>query len=250
MRPRPARLTNSTFFKPDHLRPHAHAGADWFEQVLQEFEAFWESEAPRIGEFGAKGWLESGDLPPPVSSADRSALPPNSDPFNHWLEAETQAQKFKSRPGRTADLDPEDDDDPFRIVLFDDIQSLLFPIRSPTVRLQLCYTFLHFLDLPFTPPDVPTTASLGEDPHLCGRALIRNDRLRSTFWPAREARRTIPWQTVGGEPMEPEANKRLADPFTCPIRSWAAGRDTFFAQEWFRDIDKDITASLDTELIR
>lgn len=247
-------LLEITFFKPDHLRapaPPFDRGL-WFAGVMQEFEDFWDSEIPRIGEDGGKGWKEMHASPEEASFLRSSAphlFTQADNPHERWLEAERQAEKALTLPGRARDLDAPDDD-PFHVVLFEDVEPFLFPVQTPSARLQLIYAFFNFLGLPFLPPDVPTSSPASTDPHLRW-TLIQNEGLRAAFWPPRPSLKRIAWQTVGGEPMEVEARRALESPFGCPVKSWMSSRDTLFAgQLWFRDLTSLDLAHVDVDLAR
>jgi len=247
-----ADILGSTFFKPDDLRPYPGAGRDWFDRVLVQFETFWDSEMPRIGEKRARGWRNS-------SSASSPQVPESTplvkhvldNPFERWLEAERHVEHCRALPGRATDLDDAEEDDPFQVVLFSDLQAFMFPVRTPEVRLQLIYAFVNFLGLPFTPPDIPTSSASLSDSHLQWM-LASNSALRSSFWPPRLGVKQLAWQTVGGEPMEQEQKRALQNPFTCPIKSWSQGRSTLFSQssKWFRDLDSLDVQHLDVNLVR
>ena len=160
------------------------------------------------------------------------------------------AESQYALPARATDLDA-DDEDPYRVVIFADIQRFLFPIRSGQVRLELVYAFLNFIGLPFRPPDTTTTSTAYLDPHL-NWSLVYNDQLRPAFWPPRPKQKQLPWQTVGGEPMEPETQRSLMNPFTSPIKSWLSTPDTLFAPSdpWFRDVTTSDIAHVDKTLAR
>lgn len=228
-----------------------HSDAGWFDRVLSAFDAFWDMEAPRFGNAGAQGWRNTTSDAAPSSSPAPALEKKSSDPFEGWLEAEQHATKYHSRPGRATDIEIEDEEDPYHIVLFSDIQPFLFAVRDPEVRHQLVYAYLTFMDLPFSPPEVPTSSASASDPHL-RTALVTNDGCRSSFWPPNRTTKRLLWQTVGGEPMEPEAERPLVSPFQCPIKCWASERDTLFATStrWFRDLDSQQVANLDVTSIR
>ena len=235
-------LTHRTFFKPAHLRQPAPPfdREAWFRGVLEEFEDFWDSEAPRLGEPDAQGWAAAHSSRTPVKLFSNPVPEPyvstSSDPYARWLEAEKHAHKSFKLPGRVTDLDTPDDD-PFHFVIFSDVRPFLFPIQTPGARLQLIYAFFSFLGLPFSPPDVPTSSASSTDPHLRW-SIGENDMLRASFWPPKPSTKRLMWQTVGGEPMEPEQPRALGSPFACPVKSWMADRGTLFAHHWFRDIDR------------
>nr|XP_031858056.1 uncharacterized protein CI109_006498 [Kwoniella shandongensis]KAA5525128.1 hypothetical protein CI109_006498 [Kwoniella shandongensis] len=246
-------LMEVTYFKPDHLRrqPSLSGRATWFESVQSEFEAFWDTEAPRIGDSGARGWRNHTAVSSPSPKPDHSLHHNSSDPFEQWLETENHAEMTYALPGRVTDLDSATEDDPYHVVLFGDIQPFLFPIFTPEVRLQLIYAFLTFLGLPYTPPGVPSTAPAGNDPHLRWM-LMYNDMARRSYWPKKEGRTKIAWQTVGGEPMEPERSRGLDNPFQCPTKCWLQDRGTMFGRQgsWFKDLEAMDLSMLDTNVVR
>lgn len=242
----------STFFKPDDLIPHPGAGRQWFVGLLARFENFWDSESPRVGETAARGWNRSTSDPPPVlvDPVPQPELSSN-DPFERWLEAEKRSDKYRALPGRATNLDDADEDDPYRVILFSDIQPFLFPIRSPEVRLQLIYAFLNFLGLPFTSPDMTTNAPSAADPHLQW-TIGYNSAARKLFWPAPCQVKPVVWQTVGGEPMEPERSRAVRLPSACPVKSWAQDRATLFSRskQWYRDIENIDLEHVDANFVR
>lgn len=220
--------------------------------MLQEFEDFWDSEAPRIGDDGAKGWKEmhaSVEEPaiPTTSAKDLDAV--RGDSYERWLLAERAAEASFSLPGRATDLSAPEDD-PFHVVLFADIAPFLFPVQTSSARLQLIYAFLNFIGLPISPPETSTTSPGADDPHLRW-SLVENEALRSAFWPSRPSTKRLAFQTVGGEPMEPEVQRTLQSPFNSPIKSWESDRNTQFAnQAWFRDMTEADLRHVDTDFAR
>ncbi|WVQ61954.1 uncharacterized protein L199_000087 [Kwoniella botswanensis] len=240
-----------TFFKPDHLRISSSSAHIRFDDVLDEFEGFWDTEAPRIGEPGSKGWKNTAPSAVPSSQVLRPLNRTSEDPFEKWLEAELHAESNYSMPGRATDLNEEVEDDPYHTILFSDIRPFLSPINSPEVRLQLIYAFLTFLGLPFTPPDVPSSSPASNDPHLQW-TLAHNPAKRNAFWPPRQSSKRLPWQTVGGEPMDPERTRGLDNPFESPVKCWLQDRNTTLGRKgsWFTDIDAEDVAALDVDLLR
>jgi hypothetical protein len=246
-------LTFRTFFKPGYLRQPAPPfdREMWFGGVLQEFEDFWDSEVPRFGEPGALGWAtahSSRTVGAFAATPASQGAPTSADPHTAWAEAEEHASKSLRLPGRVTDLDAPDDD-PFHFVIFSDVRPFLFPLQTPGARLQLIYAFLNFLGLPFSPPDVPTTSAPSTDPHLRW-TIGENGTLRAAFWPAKPGTKRIAWQTVDGEPMEPERPRSLTSPFTSPVKAWMADWGTLFGRGWFRDIGAADLLHVDVEYAR
>ncbi|EGS17708.1 uncharacterized protein CTHT_0070500 [Thermochaetoides thermophila DSM 1495] len=113
------------------------------DAALDEFASFWESEVPRIGEDGAKGWrawLEAGGddelpLPEPTATSPQAVHPKRTgDPILDWAALELSAASKTRLPART--LDEGTDDDPFRVVMFSDLRDLLiwFPYPRTAAR--------------------------------------------------------------------------------------------------------------------
>ncbi|KAM5351290.1 hypothetical protein ACJ41O_004013 [Fusarium nematophilum] len=136
------------FFRPQHL--------DDQNAALESLRDFWESEVPRIGEAEAQGWakfVESdgmGDAPEPVQGAEETGHKSRDD-YKRWASMEaSQAEKARV-PARTMDEGTEDD--PFRVVMFSDIELFLFSVPGnilPAVQEQLLDAFLIFSGLPPT----------------------------------------------------------------------------------------------------
>ncbi|KAH8176286.1 NRDE-2, necessary for RNA interference domain-containing protein [Sarocladium implicatum] len=123
---------------------------------LESFQDFWESEVPRFGEAGARGWehyVASSGAGDPLE-AQRPAPQNEStsrDPYKQWAALEQQKGQDARVPART--LDEGNDDDPFRVVMFSDVKPLIFNIGTgvlPDVLGQLVDAFLIFCGLPAT----------------------------------------------------------------------------------------------------
>ncbi|KAM0346484.1 hypothetical protein ACHAPU_005549 [Fusarium lateritium] len=134
------------FFRPIQLDDQSAA--------LESLRDFWESEVPRIGEADAQGWAkfvedgEMGDAPEPLNENKDSEYQ-SRDHYKQWASLESsQADKART-PARTMDEGTEDD--PFRVVMFSDIESFLFVIPKgvlPDVQEQVLDAFLIFQGFP------------------------------------------------------------------------------------------------------
>ncbi|KAH7023750.1 NRDE-2, necessary for RNA interference-domain-containing protein [Ilyonectria destructans] len=130
------------------------AEVEGYDQALAEVRDFWESEVPRIGEVDAQGWakfVEAGGIgDPPEPLEDGGDLGSQSrDDYKVWASIEHNRAEKAKIPARTMDEGTEDD--PFRVVMFSDIEQLLFVIpRSvlPELVPQLLDAFLVFMRLP------------------------------------------------------------------------------------------------------
>ncbi|CAG8582332.1 2727_t:CDS:10 [Paraglomus occultum] len=143
-----------TFFAPKELH------SSNFEDIIEALEEFWGSEKPRFGEKGAKGWSfyhngeDSTILPQTTSSINLESLPSSEDKFTSWLHQERALDSVYRYSLRTDDLLADADasaEDPFRLVLFDDIRNYIFPVRTQTAMTQLIYGCFNYLGLNFNP---------------------------------------------------------------------------------------------------
>lgn len=208
----------------------ADAARSGAEAALDAFGDFWESEVPRMGEDGAKGWrhfVEAGGAAaaadPPVTRRDPPAdVPRTSDPFRDWAAVEEQGAAKARLPART--LDEDADDDPFRVVMFSDIRDLLvwFPSAVlPRVRPKLMDAFLVFCGLPPAGLSGDKFAALLRGPFVAGRSQglglgLDGDDAGATL---DLARRTPEFRQQGG--------------------SMAISLDLLFSGDaWFRYLDK------------
>jgi hypothetical protein len=138
-----------SFFVPPQLRSDITSDAN----LVASFEAFWESEVPRIGEANAAGWSDFSDFAPEnqdVPDAITTEVDVVTD-VNHlykrFATAESGMVRKLNHPGRSADEAGEDD--PYHIIFFSD----LGPLLSPTAILRLeqkhlLRAFLCYLGLP------------------------------------------------------------------------------------------------------
>ncbi|KAK3333834.1 NRDE-2, necessary for RNA interference-domain-containing protein [Cercophora scortea] len=126
--------------------------------AMSSFADFWESESPRIGEEGAKGWrnfVETDTMPEPPGPKQREKKREperqrvEDDVFKTWALAEDKEEQECRMPART--LDEGTEHDPFRIVMFSDIQPFLAWIPRTAIsfaRPRLLDAFLTFCRLP------------------------------------------------------------------------------------------------------
>lgn len=135
------------------------------------FRKFWESEVPRLGEDGALGWRryiddeDSSDVPEGITDEMHTSIQ-QTEVFNSWATAERQRSKCSRMPART--MDEVVEDDPFRVILFSDIEEFLIslPINMHALCVDAFLTFCH----------LPPTASSQEEPKGWSiDQFIRND---------------------------------------------------------------------------
>ncbi|KZS95938.1 hypothetical protein SISNIDRAFT_330589 [Sistotremastrum niveocremeum HHB9708] len=119
-----------------------------FQQRLDALEAFWDSEAPRVGEPSAKGWkntdLTALNEPHVSTEAQELSISLEFDPYTRWLSDERLAE----RTFPTRSTDPEDASDPYGTVLFSDIRGLLVNVTQIDALKTLRLVWLSVLGLP------------------------------------------------------------------------------------------------------
>ena len=114
------------------------------EHEVPNFQEFWSSEVARTGEQGSQGW----------SSTTNPTMEPSVDPSSKielmdlkgWAAIEAELEKTAALPARS--LDEVDNDDPYRVVLFSDVQDFLFRPTGEEGRMLLADAFLIFAGLP------------------------------------------------------------------------------------------------------
>ncbi|KAI0841732.1 DUF1740-domain-containing protein [Hypoxylon sp. FL0890] len=154
-----------TFARPPTLTEQSEV------KVPSNFQDFWESEVPRLGEESAQGWAafeqSGGTLEPPDPKGTDKLISPNTrDGYKAWSVIEHQRARAATNPARTMDDGAEDD--PFRVIMFADIQDILLYLPGeviPTIQNLLLDAFLIFCQLP---------------PALCSRDIIQ-DMLQDDF---------------------------------------------------------------------
>lgn len=220
-------------------RPTGEPVTDTAELML-DFRDFWESEVPRIGENGAMGWRhfteaeEMADLPEARTEVS-PALPATKDVYKAWAAVETQKSRDATLPART--LDEGTEEDPFRVVMFADLEPLLFVIPSAVntlsrVKASVLTGFLLFCGLPAPSLDV------GDMIH----------ELRSDPFIDRESARLE--RTDSRPDSDSEGEGRKPPEFSGPGRRFAETPDLLFSgTNWFGFFHRDITPEYDLALV-
>ncbi|KAF4637888.1 hypothetical protein G7Y89_g180 [Cudoniella acicularis] len=123
------------------------------EDQTRLFSEFWESEVARIGDDGAKGWRsymnnEQGSEPSATIADKTGDSLDNTVLFKSWAVAERARSEVSFIPATT--MDEVVEDDPFRVILFSDIEAFLVNLPPGTVDLHglLIDAFLIFCRLP------------------------------------------------------------------------------------------------------
>jgi hypothetical protein len=129
------------------------------------FERFWESELPRIGEVGAKGWKHcTSDAVPPPDPPALLVPDPSADTFENFWNCEMDAVTKLKYPGRTSHEVGEDD--AFHTVFFSDIEHVLRFVPASVPGLLVLDAFLCFSGLPPVPRSSKHGQSWWSDPIL------------------------------------------------------------------------------------
>ncbi|XP_006454634.1 hypothetical protein AGABI2DRAFT_114375 [Agaricus bisporus var. bisporus H97] len=123
------------------------------EVRLRELEEFWDCEAPRIGEEGARGWREwySSGKPETINAHTTTVAKQDSgqvaqlDPYRQWAFHEIQQDELSLLPAKSFDESAEDD--PYSTVLLSDIRSIIFEVRHSNTLDALRLAWLSFLGL-------------------------------------------------------------------------------------------------------
>ncbi|KAJ4402885.1 hypothetical protein N0V82_010730 [Gnomoniopsis sp. IMI 355080] len=219
-------------------RPVDDSGLDSAE-LMSSFRDFWESEVPRIGEDGAKGWChfteaeDMADLPEAKTEAS-PAVPDTRDVYKAWAFVETQRSRSAALPART--LDEGTEEDPFRVVMFADLEALLFHIpypvaMMPKVQAAVLHGFLLFCQLPAPPMETGDTIQAARrDPFVsCDSARLATPNVENR----------------GGA----EDDSRKPPRFSSRGHRFAESVDVIFSDSnWFRYFDHDPSPESDLAL--
>ncbi|KAF9572315.1 hypothetical protein EC968_010039 [Mortierella alpina] len=143
--------------------------SETWEIQIGSLGEFWDSELPRFGEKDAKGWshyVTEDDEVAVESQLENIKLPPRDAPNDELLKAFADNEMDRYQYGRWARLEKElnsacwfpirttDDlpdqleDDPYGIVLFEDIQQFIVLLYSAEARQQFVDSMLTFVGLP------------------------------------------------------------------------------------------------------
>ncbi|KAG4027576.1 hypothetical protein MFRU_029g00990 [Monilinia fructicola] len=196
--------------------------------TLQLFGEFWEAEVPRIGETNSLGWknfAETGDdskVPEPQADEPETSLG-RQNLFRSWVVAESSRIKASRVPART--MDDTVEDDPYRVILFTDIENflILLPKSAEYLRRSLLNAFLIFCHLPFMPnQDQESSIDWSYDSCLHNEILdYDSEWIKEEYFtkPAEDA--------IEGE--EP----KVSLVFATPTRNFAMGPESMFSTNWF-----------------
>ncbi|KAJ5296117.1 hypothetical protein PENANT_c021G03591 [Penicillium antarcticum] len=217
-----------TCFRPSHLSDKAKAS--------EEFQAFWESDLPRIGEPNAKGW-RNGNSPvtvPDDSIYEYEATLPNL--FSTWASAERKYVMKSRIPTRS--LNSSKEDEAFRVVLAEDCKQILPYFWDFQENMDdIIDGFLYFCHLPhLTVPENMLTTRLWSGDNFLRNEFMDDPRSTLDDW-------IIPQQNV---------ETAAIMPFEFPHHNFVHTTETLFADPklWFSALEKwGATTSSDTSVI-
>jgi hypothetical protein len=129
-----------------------------FEEIIESFGEFWDSEAVRLGESPVGGWtgyLSSTEpqIPDPYQHVTEGINDSYSLELQQLVQRERALDEKLSLPGRT--IDEYDDGDTYHMVMFSDLKDILSSlvmdqlIHTPIVTAFLC--FFGIPNMPATP---------------------------------------------------------------------------------------------------
>ncbi|KAJ3299178.1 hypothetical protein HK104_009782 [Borealophlyctis nickersoniae] len=206
-----------------------HVADQSFEQRLDKFEQFWESECPRFGEEGAVGWSSSlgreEDLAASSSNPRRIFQNPLSGDLNEWAQVEATEEFHNWLPLRPTTED--DVEDPYRAVLFEDIRGLIFDATLPATRQRLLHNLLCFLSVPMN-GGISSSHAFFQDSFVHGE--MANEVKALSFWPRDLSALAI----ESGTDSDQVNSNLLRDCFDFPLKVFPAS-DTAVLDEtrWF-----------------
>lgn len=147
-------------FEYHFLRPAVVGDAEY-----AAFEEFWESEVPRIGDPGSRGWkYHSPSSPLPPESSPLRESDPSLAVFEDFRRRETYAMTKLRYPGRTTDDVAEDD--AFHTVFFSDIEVYMKLVPVGTSTPLILEAFLCFCGLPPLPRPAAHQRTWWTDPFI------------------------------------------------------------------------------------
>ncbi|ORX84470.1 DUF1740-domain-containing protein [Anaeromyces robustus] len=152
------------FFCPSILKNQS------FKVKINELENFWENEYPRFGEEKSKGWdnVYLNELNSEEEEPYQDIEIPNltiENKYKKWGLTELFMEENQFIPLRPLKqgIDEDQIDDPFRVVLFDDIRSFLFEINFQELKPLLITFFLSLFNMNLIPNVSTKSLIFGND---------------------------------------------------------------------------------------
>ncbi|TVY82315.1 Protein NRDE2-like protein [Lachnellula suecica] len=197
------------------------------EESLRQFGTFWESEVGRIGDDDARGWrhfVENQVVPETDALvAEMDGTLDNANLFQSWAASERSRCKDSLLPART--MDDVVEDDPFRVILFSDVEDFLviLPPNSEQLQKSLLDGFLIFCRLP------PLSAIGQPAQDKLTDAFVRDELLElSSTWISSAYKQKA---RDGSDEFD------ISSTLDAPISAFQSSPDTIFAtSHWFKNI--------------
>lgn len=195
--------------------------------ATSSFAEFWESEVPRIGEPGAKGWGTANNAPAPKSDPQFGDDLDNAILFQSWVQKEQSCACTSQLPART--LDEVREDDPYRVVLFSDVVDFLMPFSDNGLSDLLVNAFLLFCHLPPLPvqTDIKTLSSWRGDPFLCNTLLNQSDNIVSGWFSSVLQASDPPEEHISPMRSAPENFANTTDTLFGDGKAWFSALETW-----------------------
>lgn len=227
---------SNTEKSPIDLVGTSRVGGSATVEKSSTFEQFWDSEVPRIGELNAKGWSsfkDGEDEQWQPSNAKETVSEDDSTGIKSWAEAERQVSNSARLPGRTTD---EPMGDPFRVVLFSDIQFAM--IESPTLSDHgtLLIAFLRFCYLPPCADLSTTTTRIWDsDQFVHNQTLYDHPRTAKSLLEKASASESDSGYLNGGITSSIRHDSALPHAFQFPFINYEISTDNLFCSpgQWF-----------------
>lgn len=200
------------------LRPERYSTASKAD-LLNDFASFWESEVSRIGEPGSKGWNSDKTSDLESVTNDTHTQIKVEELFSSWWIEERRLTGSARLPARTVDI--VENDDPFRVVLWSDIEPFLLFFTSWKDKSILIQEYLKFCYLP--PLRQTATSASG------GNAFLRTELLH---WSDSSIVNMI--SASPDEAAQPNPSTVFN---TAPLQNVIHSVDTLFADDnWFHSM--------------
>ncbi|KZF24077.1 DUF1740-domain-containing protein [Xylona heveae TC161] len=228
-------LLEYNYFTPKQYASKTRDNKDGLRTArFASFQAFWESEVPRIGEPDAQGWAHfdenPGNAPEPREDTIQLEID-DTDIFQSWAKGEQIYQLKSKEPART--IDEVEEDDPYRVILFSDVQECLIFFAEDKHRTLLLDAFLEYCQMP------PLQLNSGSqhvtwkrDPYIRNELLAQPEESNS-YWSYQlgrdETAKTL--SGLGNNGLEETRIASNRDIFLFTAHSFEKSLDTLFAKE-------------------
>lgn len=227
-------LIEFEFNKPPQFRSLGRTAKQTDDDSILAFEHFWDSEAPRIGEPDAKGWLNFDDAAPGESQPPKvKGVPSHSgtNVFRTWADAEYQAYCSSKLPSRVID---EPLDDPYKTVLFSDVSHALMEPPTDSDNHAFIAAFLCFCHLPPCPDNSKGQIQTWYEDQFVRNEILYDRRVISSSH-GREVADSHDSQGNGSTTIVKTADPSQPEVFAFPLGNYEISSDTLFTPsgQWF-----------------